>query len=288
MSISQFTDVRNSRGLTFKDIWSIYDEQFRQLRNAYLELGDKYYVETFQGSINKNIETVNSFRRGELFVFKNGEALWEGDSYECVNSNNIRLLKERLKDDVIRVIILKTEIISENIERYVTEVREVSENVKNQLIEAERVINIIQELKIRYDDDREEYLEALRQAVNALIEYDTGRYDPDATLGEVKLARGIFNTLSDRLNMTDKRLSRMITYSGEDELLTINTKGPNPEGTVDINVDLIPFASETTAGIVKVGDGLKVSDSGIMELNVDEISEEIVDEIFSEGPLKDE
>lgn len=125
-NIEEFVDVRNSESLRFCDIWRIYDHQFSVLRNFINTMGDKYEVEEFTNSTSKVLELSHRYSSKQVFVYINEVIQWKDRDYEETSPNKITLLHERTTSDIIRVVIVKSNILQ-------ADITECEETLKNML-----------------------------------------------------------------------------------------------------------------------------------------------------------
>ena len=80
MDLNEFQKV-SGLDYTFSQIFNIYDNQFEELRNYLLSLGDTFVIETFT---NKNVfyvETEEDFKSGSILVYKNESLQVIGTDY---------------------------------------------------------------------------------------------------------------------------------------------------------------------------------------------------------------
>ena len=132
-SIEEFVDVRNSQNLKFDDIWRIYDYQFNVLRDFMIHLGDKYEVEVFTGSSSKVLNLSHRYSSKQVFVYINEVIQWKDDDYEETASNKITLLHDRKTSDVIRVVIMRSNVLQADITDYANAVKKLYEEYSEQL-----------------------------------------------------------------------------------------------------------------------------------------------------------
>ena len=136
MNIEEFTRVKGTEHLSFNDIWGIYDNQFEMLRDAILKMGDKYLVEEFVGSVSKVLRLKNKYSRNQVFVYINGVIQWEGEAYYCTSSNEITLDYDRQESDIIKVVIVKSNILSSNVDKYIKILKDMCNDSENNIHEA--------------------------------------------------------------------------------------------------------------------------------------------------------
>lgn len=106
--ISEFTEVKGTKGLTFMDIWEIYDKQFKELRDFINDFEDKLIIETFTSISGRDITLEHTYNSGRLIVYKNGVIQWSGEDYTETSTNTIRMVDDIEEDDEIRVVILSS------------------------------------------------------------------------------------------------------------------------------------------------------------------------------------
>lgn len=110
MNIEQFTKISENKNLTFKEIWPIIDGQFETIRQILINLGDKFWIEEHKDSTNPRIKLAHPYLKGTLLVYINGVIQWAGQNYKEVTNTSIELLSERKKEDVIKVIIIHSNL----------------------------------------------------------------------------------------------------------------------------------------------------------------------------------
>lgn len=157
MTISELIPVKG-QNYTFNRVFEIYDAQFEMLRDYLLTLGDTVITETFTGSTERVITTSNIFNDGGVVVYKNDNILWVDEDYTTDESTSkVTLLVDRSIDDVIRVMILKSNFLQTSISSYIT-------TLENQINKSEMVYNkavalssMFTEMKLRLDQKIEDY-----------------------------------------------------------------------------------------------------------------------------------
>lgn len=157
MTISELIPVKG-QNYTFNKVFEIYDAQFEMLRDYLLTLGDTVLTETFTGSTESVITTANTFNEGGVIVYKNDGILWRDEDYTVDESTNtITLSVNRSSDDVIRVLILKSNFLQTSIASYIT-------TLENQINKSEAVYNkaanlssMLTEMKLRLDQKIDDY-----------------------------------------------------------------------------------------------------------------------------------
>lgn len=157
MDFKNFEKVYGRKDLRFSDIWRIYDSQFDTIKNFLMTLGDKYSVEEFTGDISKTLRLSNSYSSGQLFVYLNGVIQWKDTDYRESSPNTITLKFARKTSDVIKVIVIHSNIFQVNIESYVKQIQEIYENSTSSLEKAQNLIEVINNLENELNIKREEF-----------------------------------------------------------------------------------------------------------------------------------
>ena len=162
MDLNEFQKV-SGLDYTFSQIFNIYDNQFEELRNYLLSLGDTFVIETFT---NKNVfyvETEEDFKSGSILVYKNESLQVRGTDYNDSTPNRITFTTKLVATDVVKVIIIKANILQDGFDSYleiieqkIAEVREIGTRVQN-------LSNLFEEYHTRLDQkianyNREKYL----------------------------------------------------------------------------------------------------------------------------------
>lgn len=116
MDILSLKNVHDNRELTFRDIWKIYDEQFAAIRDFLINLGDRFYVESFSGSTDKILHLKHVYTKNQVQVYINGVIQWKNEDYIESSYNTITLLGKRSIKDDIRVVIINSALDGKPIE----------------------------------------------------------------------------------------------------------------------------------------------------------------------------
>ena len=144
VEISEFKDIaKDCKDLSFRQIWSIYDRQFNELRDAIHSLGDKIVVETFTGTGSQVLNLQHTYIKNHCIVYLNNVIQWKGIDYEETDSRTITILHNLNSSDVVRVlIILNDMLIAENLLN-IEHIREVVNETIDTLVEEklQRVID---------------------------------------------------------------------------------------------------------------------------------------------------
>ena len=176
MKFPEFIKVEKDKKLRFVDIWRIYDYQFEVLREFMMTLGDKYVMEEFTGGTGKVLTLQNTYARGQLFLYKNNVIQWKEVDYVETSSRSVTLINSREYTDVIKVVIVKSQIFRENIEAYIDEIKKLCDGSKEGLERAQRLIEAIKFLELELDQKRQEFEEQRYILVDFLADFDE-KYD---------------------------------------------------------------------------------------------------------------
>ena len=172
MKFPEFVKVEQDKKLRFVDIWRIYDYQFEVLREFMMTLGDKYVMEEFTSGTGKVLTLQNTYASGQLFLYKNNVIQWKDVDYVETSSKSVTLLNNRESTDVIRVVIVKSQIFRENIEAYIEEIKKLCDGSKEGLERAQKLIEAIKFLELELDQKRQEFEEQRYILVDFLADFD--------------------------------------------------------------------------------------------------------------------
>lgn len=166
---------------TFRDIFSIYDKQFQDLLNFILtQKGDIYTVEEFKDSTDKVLRLSESYQNGTVVVYINDIIQWKNEDYIESTDNTVTLINERLETDIIKVVIIQSNFLQNNLNSFLQVVKDKlaeMEEIKNK---AEYLNNSFREFELRleqkileYNEEKdkvEELLATIRDVQNDIIE----------------------------------------------------------------------------------------------------------------------
>lgn len=157
MDFQNFEKVSGRQDLRFSDIWRIYDSQFEAIKSFLMTLGDKYSVEEFTKDTSQVLTLSNSYSSGQLFVYLNGVIQWKGTDYEESSSDTITLKFARRTSDIIKVVVIHSNILQVNIESYVKQIQDIYENSTSNLEKAQNLIEVLKALEAELDTKRKEF-----------------------------------------------------------------------------------------------------------------------------------
>ena len=156
----------------FKTLFSQINDNFDKLKDYLVNLGDKILTESFSNSTDSIITFSNIYTPGKhnLLVFYNGVIQWSPDNYEEVSSNSIRLKFDRSVFDEIRIIIIRSNLIEQDLSGYLVQLTELVNSSKESLTEVRTALNRaellntslttkMQELSTIYEDIKRMYTE---------------------------------------------------------------------------------------------------------------------------------
>ncbi len=156
----------------FKTLFSQINDNFNKLKDYLATLGDKILIESFSGSTDSIITFSNIYTPGKhnLLVFYNGVIQWSPDNYEEVSSNSIRLKFDRSVSDEIRIVIIRSNLIEQDLSGYLVQLTELVNSSKESLTEVRTALNRaellntslitkMQELSAMYEDIKRMYNE---------------------------------------------------------------------------------------------------------------------------------
>ena len=200
MEIQPFKKI-NGGGYSFKEVWDIYDEQFKVLRDIVLSLGDKYTVDNVSGSDDKVITLNTPYNSNQVFVYCNGVLQWKDRDYRENSSTEIELLFDRKATDDIRIVTIKTNVIKNDLQQYLQDINNICKNAKEQYDSARglesRLVELyssIQQTHSLYTSNRVDSL--VEDLKNIKKEYETNNTNFNSILNKS-------NTLFNRLSNTD-------------------------------------------------------------------------------------
>lgn len=156
----------------FKTLFSQINDNFDKLKDYLVTLGDKILTESFSNSTDSIITFSNIYTPGKhnLLVFYNGVIQWSPDNYEELSSNSIRLKFDRSVSDEIRIIIIRSNLIEQDLSGYLVQLTELVNSSKESLTEVRTALNRaellntslttkMQELSTIYEDIKRMYTE---------------------------------------------------------------------------------------------------------------------------------
>lgn len=156
----------------FKTLFSQINDNFDKLKDYLSTLGDKILTESFSDSTDSIITFSNIYTPGKhnLLVFYNGVIQWSPDNYEEVSSNSIRLKFDRSVSDEIRIVIIRSNLIEQDLSGYLVQLTELVNSSKESLTEVRTALNRaellntslttkMQELSAMYEDIKRMYNE---------------------------------------------------------------------------------------------------------------------------------
>lgn len=156
----------------FKTLFSQINDNFDKLKDYLATLGDKILTESFSGSTDSIITFSNIYTpsKHNLLVFYNGVIQWSPDNYEEVSSNSIRLKFDRSVSDEIRIVIIRSNLIEQDLSGYLVQLTELVNSSKESLTEVRTALNRaellntslitkMQELSAMYEDIKRMYNE---------------------------------------------------------------------------------------------------------------------------------
>lgn len=200
MEIQPFKKI-NGGGYSFKEVWDIYDEQFKVLRDIVLSLGDKYTVDNVSGSDDKVITLNTPYNSNQVFVYCNGVLQWKDRDYRENSSTEIELLFDRKATDDIRIVTIKTNVIKNDLQQYLQDINNICKNAKEQYDSARglesRLVELyssIQQTHSLYTSNRVDSL--VEDLKNIKKEYETNNTNFNSILNKS-------NTLFNKLSNTD-------------------------------------------------------------------------------------
>lgn len=133
----------DSATMNFKQLFSEIDENFDIIKNYLTTLGDKILTETLTGSTDKIVTFSNTYSPGKhnLLVFYNGAPQWAPDHYTERSANSILLNFDRLETDEIRVVIIRSNLIEQDMSGYLVQLTELVNSSKSALTEVRTALN---------------------------------------------------------------------------------------------------------------------------------------------------
>lgn len=200
MEIQPFKKI-NGGGYSFKEVWDIYDEQFKVLRDIVLSLGDKYTVDNVSGSDDRVITLNTPYNSNQVFVYCNGVLQWKDRDYRENSSTEIELLFDRKATDDIRIVTIKTNVIKNDLQQYLQDINNICKNAKEQYDSARglesRLVELyssLQQTHSLYTSNRVDSL--VEDLKNIKKEYETNNTNFNSILNKS-------NTLFNKLSNTD-------------------------------------------------------------------------------------
>lgn len=157
MSLKELTKVSGRQDLRFNDIWKIYDDQFSDIRNFLISLGDKYVVQDFTGGSSKVLQLQESYDSGQLFLYVNGVLQWKDTDYEETSSKSITLLRDISINDEVKVIIIRSNILQTDTEMYVDEIKKVYNSTLENMDKANQFLESVHILEAELESKRSEF-----------------------------------------------------------------------------------------------------------------------------------
>lgn len=156
----------------FKQLFSEINENFDILRNYLTTFGDKILTESFTGSTDPVINLSNTYSPGKhnLLVFYNGAPQWSPEHYTEVSSRSISLNFARQEADEVRVVIIRSNLVEQDMAGYFAQLANLVNSSKEALTEAKTALNRAEalnstlssqmaELSLMYEDIKRMYSE---------------------------------------------------------------------------------------------------------------------------------
>lgn len=99
-------DVPDLSKMNWKQVFEVYDNNFKKLKGLIMEIGGMYKIEKFEGLTSKviNLENPYEVSMNQLFVFKNDVIQWKGEDYDETSETQITLKADPELTDVYHVV----------------------------------------------------------------------------------------------------------------------------------------------------------------------------------------
>lgn len=282
--------------MSFKQIIEVYNTNFELLKNFILTLGDKYVVEKFSGSTERELNLEHSYNpeRNNLFVYINGVLQELDKDYTETGTNSIQLTSDRDYYDEIKVIIIQANLLQVSVEEYVEQLSNLVNNSKTAITLARSLLNegtLMQEnIKEYYDSIESTYNEMSKVAkelrelaeksdsnlvtsqaiLNQIIDLKTSiealsLLTPEQIEGtEIVQARSGFAILGSRLDRmlyqfdTVQDMRTCMALKEGDRCLTFGKDAIGDDSTKVYKVSSIENLPEGADEVYELGNGLRV------------------------------
>ena len=156
----------------FRTLFSQINDNFTKVKDYLSTLGDKILMESFTDSDSDIVTFSNSYTPGKhnLLVFYNGVPQWAPDNYTELSRNSIRLNFTRSRTDEIRIVIIRSNLIEQDLSGYLVQLTELVNSSKTAMTEVKTALNraeflnnsleaSMQELSTIYEDMKRMYNE---------------------------------------------------------------------------------------------------------------------------------
>lgn len=160
----------------FKNIIETYNENFKNLREFLLTIGDTFINESFTGSTSRRIELANRYdpTRNNLVVYCNGSIQWINKDYRATSDTSIELSFDRLETDRVDVVIIKSNLLQQDITEYVEALKALVAKSENSINLANSLNNKLIKMNEDISNKLEEFL-ASRYAIEDML-VDANQY----------------------------------------------------------------------------------------------------------------
>ena len=217
MVISEFKKI-DPNTMTFGEIFSIYDENFEKMRDAFDREGDKIYQEepVKTGSNTVRFERGFSYGKNQLIVFYNGAIQFTPEDYIQLDEHRIRFTFDISDDDEIHGIIIEvsqeansTASLYREMQAYYNDMKEVLNNYKSELEALYSNMKDLEERLKEYDS---------RATTKTAVDIDIAKGGFGSFYERSAHVPLIYNTLSDVKNDARLRESDLILMLGENNV----------------------------------------------------------------------
>lgn len=178
MELKPFQSVDN-KGYSFSQVWKIYDAQFKQIYDFLVSLGDKYIVETIPKGTDNVINLSHAYTSNQIFVYINEVIQWKDIDYQETTSTSITLLKPREYEDNIKVIFIKSNTLTDNLENYIKELQDKIQLITDTYNNAVKINNTFIELYNRLEQRKHYYTND--EVSNALVAMESASKSANAS-----------------------------------------------------------------------------------------------------------
>lgn len=126
LKFDDFVEVaKDCRDMSFRQVWEVYDKQFKALKQAVQNMGDKFVVEEFKGDDGPELTLSHTFQKGHTIVYVNDVIQWKDTDYEETSNRTISLKMDLVPEDTIKVVVVLSSMLVNESDLVYTKVEDI-------------------------------------------------------------------------------------------------------------------------------------------------------------------